>query len=185
MKIWLRVLLAAVGVAVLALVSSPGGDTESTDAGGVALSKRVVDCEDASAGQGSPEWRESSIPADVVGIGRRPLSRMTKESRSTFTAKMPVLVEGHHKAAISVVPSQVGRVELVYGADAGALAGGRGFDKVQFRPCEDRYRTVWPGGIRVTGRRAVRLRIHVENEDPFTISLGRPTTFKDPPNAKS
>lgn len=174
-KVWLRVLVAAVGVAILALVSSPGGDTEAPETPPVALNKKIVGCEDgALTGTGNADWRKNSIPAGVVGIRRRPLSNMTRESRSTFTAKMPVLIEGRQKAGISVVPSQLGRVELVYGEDASTLAGGAGFDKIQFRPCEDKDRTVWPGGIRVTSLKAVRLRVHVEGEDPITISLGHP-----------
>lgn len=180
-KIWVRVLVATVGVVVLVLVSSPGGDTEpSSDS--VKLSRKVVGCEDGTAsGSGPADWRENSIPADVVGIRTRPLSRMTQESRSTYTAKMPVLVEGHHKAGISVVPSHLGRVELIYGRDKGNLAEDKGYDAIQFRPCEDQDRTVWEGGIRVTGRKAVRLRVHVEGEDQFTISLGHPKVREDQP----
>lgn len=174
-KIWTRVLLAAVGVTVLALVSSPGGRTgeDQKEIG----STTIAGCTggEVMMGSGAEDWREDSIDAGPVGIREHPLRGMARSEDGSLYTKMPILIEGHDKVTAAIVANQRDRALLFYGPLAGDADGGApGFERIRFHPCEDKERTVFLGAIRVEGSKAVRLKIIVGDEPSFVISLGRP-----------
>jgi hypothetical protein len=132
-------------------------------------------------GSGSPDWRRTSLDAGPLGVAEHPLSQMSRTRNGQLLAKMPALVEGHAPVTLSVPPQLRHRAFIYYGFHEGP--DGRrstGFDspgssEVVFRPCADKPRTIWPGGIRIKGRRPVRLLVWVEgSSDPIPLALGRP-----------
>ena len=181
MKIWLRVLLAAVGVTILALVSSPGGDTESGDDDKVIGSTTVADCvRGEGVISGSDDWRADSIEAGPVGIHEHPLRSMSRQPDGSLVTNMPILIEGHDKVTVAIASGQRERASLYYGGDAGDPQTDPGYERIRFHPCAEKDRTTWPGYIRVEGGKAVRLKIIVADEPAFIVSLGRPKAGEPP-----
>ena len=174
-KIWSRVLLAAVGVTLLALFSSPGGKTggDQKEIGTTTVAGCVGG--EVMMGSGAENWREDSIDAGPVGIREHPLRGMARSEGGGLYTKMPILIDGHDKVTVAIAPGQRDRALLFYGPLAGDANGGApGFERIRFHPCEDKDRTVFPGGIRVEGSQAIRLKIIVSDEPAFVVSLGRP-----------
>jgi hypothetical protein len=94
---------------------------------------------------------------------------------------MPALVEGHAPVTLSVPQRLRHRVSIYYGFHEGpsgrrsTAIDGPGFSEVVFHPCADKPRTIWPGGIRMTGMRAVRLLVQAEGApQPVPLVLGKP-----------
>ncbi len=155
-------------------------DDDSGDPKESIASTTVARCSIVQAGPGPADWRATSIPAGPVGIRKRPLRTMEKQPDGTFATKMPVLIDGHDKVTVAAVPAMRGRVRLFYGGEATSFDDDTGFERIRFHPCRDRDRTVWPGGIEVRGRGAVRLKVTVAGQKPFVIGLGRPTETRSP-----
>jgi hypothetical protein len=141
-------------------------------------------------GSGSADWRRSSLDAGPVGVHEHPLSHMSRTRDGQLVAKMPALVDGHAPVTLSVPLSLRNRVAIYYGFHEGpdgsrsTAIDGPGFSEVVFHPCLDRPRTIWPGGIRVRGTRAVRLSVIPEGAaEPVPLLLGRPRVqrFTDRP----
>ena len=163
------------GVTVLALVSSPGGNTESGDDDKVIGSTTVAECvRGEGVITGPADWRDDSIEAGPVGIHEHPLRSMTELPDGALTTNVPILIEGTDKVTVAIASGQRDRASLYYGADAGDPESDPGFERIRFHPCRDQERTTWPGNIRVEGDKAVRLKIIVADEASFVISLGRP-----------
>jgi hypothetical protein len=107
---------------------------------------------------------------------------MSETSNGQLIAKMPVIVAGSGRVTLSVPGGQRHRVFLYYGRlmdrsgnPTTQIGRSRGFSEVVFEPCAHKQRTVWPGGIRVRGRRPVHLTVRVEgNPEPIVLPLGRP-----------
>ncbi len=178
----IRVIVAAIGVAILALVSSPGGSSERSTPKQIGTTS-LAKCEGGEAlpGEGSADWRSRSIEAGPVGIRKHPLRSMERQRDRSLVTEMPILIEGHDKVTIAIVAGQRDRALLFYGPLAGDAAGGApGYERIRFHPCTDRDRSVWDGGIRVRGSRAVRLKIIVADQEAFVISLGRPKAAEGP-----
>lgn len=141
-----------------------------------------------TAGSGTPDWRRKSLVAGPLGVFRHPLAKMSETDNGQLIAKMPLLVEGQTPVTLSVPPGQRHRVFLYYGRlrdrsgnPTTQIGRARGFSEVLFEPCADRPRTVWPGGIRVKGRRSVRLVVGVEGRpDAIPLRLGRPKPWTPP-----
>jgi hypothetical protein len=105
-------------------------------------------------------------------------------TRNGFVTKMPLLVEGRAPETVTVsVPSALrDRVFLYYGNVLGrdgkpsfTFAHARGYGETQFQPCDDKPRTIWPGGIRVKGDAPVHLLITpATGSKPILLDLGRP-----------
>lgn len=99
-----------------------------------------------------------------------------------MVAKMPLLIEGHDPVTVSVPPRLRRRVFLYYGTHEGrnggrstSFAGYPGDSSIEFRPCADKPRTIWPGGIRVKGREPVHLFVEAEGGPARAVlPLGRP-----------
>ncbi|MEX2108819.1 MAG: hypothetical protein WD827_08030 [Solirubrobacterales bacterium] len=113
---------------------------------------------------------------------------MSETNSGHLIAKMPVITKGSDLVTLSVPPRQRQRVFLYYGRfedrngnPTGIIGRAHGFSEVTFEPCTDRPRTAWPGGIRVKGRKPVRLTVRVEGDpDPKPLPLGRPTPYQPP-----
>lgn len=139
-------------------------------------------------GSGSPNWRRESLDAGPVGVRQRPLREMSHHGRQgsgQLATKMPLLLEGHERVTVSVPPRLQHRVFLYYGFHEGRN-GGRstsfadypGDSAIEFVPCTDKPRTIWPGGIRVKGRKPVQLLVEVEGGPArVVLPLGRPKPY--------
>jgi hypothetical protein len=136
-------------------------------------------------GSGKPSWRQESLSAGPLGIWRHPLRNMSPYSPrrpNELVTKAPILIEGHETVTLSVPPRLTHRVFLYYGFHEGpdgkrstSFYGYPGSSAIEFQPCSDKPRTVWPGGIRVKGRKPVRLDVTVAGQpDPIPLRLGRP-----------
>jgi hypothetical protein len=137
-------------------------------------------------GHGSADWRSEALVAGPVGVRRHPLSQMSPSPQG-LTTKMPILIEGRapETVTVSVPPALRQRVFLYYGRVAGRdgkpttlFTQARGYSETKFELCDDQPRTVWPGGIRVKGRAAVRLLVEVEGREPIQLRLGRPRLYQ-------
>jgi hypothetical protein len=148
---------------------------------------QVADCQrgPVTAGSGSPDWRRKSLVAGPLGVFRHPLDQMSDTNNDQLIAKMPVLVEGDTPVTLRVPPGERHRVFLYYGRivdrsgnPTTQIGRARGFTEVVFEPCTYKPRTVWPGGIRVRGRRPVRLVVSVEGRrNAIPLRLGRPKPY--------
>lgn len=186
MKIWRRtlpVLLALPLLALAALALSPGNVSIPAWAEGSATRDRVhiADCDLVMAGSGEPSWRRDSLHTSRLGMRRRPLRRMSPASPKRpgrgLTTKAPIIVEGHAPVIMRVPPPLRGRVFLYYGPNNArqfSFTRFRGFSTIEFRPCADRPRTVWPGGLRVIGRKPVSLIVDESGDRPVRLRFGRP-----------
>jgi hypothetical protein len=153
--------------------------------GGAPADSNVAPCDKAIIGHGPADWRSESVVAGPVGVRRHPLNAMSP-TRNGFVAKMPVLIEGRapETVTVSVPPALRGRVFLYYGRILGrdgqpttTFSAARGYSETEFQLCDDKPRTIWPGGIRVKGDKPVRLVVSVEGEAPVPLRLGRPKAY--------
>jgi hypothetical protein len=119
----------------------------------------------------------------------QPLANVVEVKRGQFAARMSVLVSGHDYTVLSVPLALRNRVFLFYGRAAdrsgrplSSLRGVEGFAEVEFQPCRDRPRTVWPGAIRVIGRAPVRLLATIEGQPrSIRLALGSPFPKREAP----
>jgi hypothetical protein len=152
---------------------------------------QVASCDPGpvTIGSGKPTWRRESLSAGPLGIRRNPLSEMGPYSQrkpNVLVTKAPVLVEGPDTVTLSVPPRLAHRVFLYYGFHEGR--DGRrstwfydypGDSSIEFQPCADKPRTIWPGGLRVKGRGPVHLDVTVAGQTkPVVLRLGRPTPLR-------
>jgi len=139
----------------------------------------VARCDRAIVGHGSADWRSESLAAGPVGVFRHPLRRMSPTANGLVT-KMPLLVEGREPetVTVSVPPALRQRVFIYYGKPS-TFQRDPGFGEVEFQPCADKPRTIWPGGIRVKGKAAVRLNVFAEDRaEPYVLRLGKPKAYE-------
>jgi hypothetical protein len=139
----------------------------------------VSPCEKAMIGHGKADWRGESIVAGPVGVRRQPL-RMMSQTKKGLVAKMPILVEGREPETVTVsVPPNLRKRVFLYFGGANYFVEDRGFSEVEFEPCGNKPRTIWPGGIRVKGKAPVRLEVLTEGRDePFFLRLGKPKLYE-------
>jgi hypothetical protein len=141
-------------------------------------------------GSGSPAWRAESLDAGSVGVRQRPLRNMSRwgpQGSGQMVTKMPLLVEGHDPVTVSVPPRLRRRIFLYYGTHEGgdgkrstSFAGYPGDSSIEFRPCTDKPRTIWPGGVRVRGRKPLHLLVEVEGgPSRAVLPLGRPQLYEN------
>jgi hypothetical protein len=150
-------------------------------ASGASADKNVASCHDVFAGHADPHWRRESNVAGPVGMRKWPLREMSAMPNGDLVSKSPLLVEGHSTVTVKVPAALRDRVFLYYGRSPGnktiSYANSQGFGSIEFRPCEDRPRTIWPGGIRVRGRASVHLVVETEGR-PIPLPLGRPQIYR-------
>jgi hypothetical protein len=165
------------GVALLATCSvADAAGTESFN---------TAPCDKAIIGHASADWRRESVTAGPVGVRRDPLGAMSRAGSGEFVTKMPLLVEGQTPLAVSVPPGLRGRVFLYYGRildrsgkPTTSFNQARGYEETEFQPCDDRPRTIWPGGVRIKGTGAVHLTVTVPGRAPMILRLGRPRVYE-------
>ena len=146
----------------------------------------VAPCDKAIIGHGSADWRSESTVAGPVGVRRRPLSQMSRTQNGLVT-KLPLLVEGRAPTTVTVgVPPRLRqRVFLLYGNvldrngnPSFSFRNTRGYSETEFQPCDNKPRTIWPGGIRVKGEKPVHLLVEVEGQaEAIPLRLGRPKAY--------
>lgn len=175
-------LLGILLIVILAVVAGMASASASASA-------NVAPCDMAVRGTGPVDWRERSWRAGPVGVFERPLARMQRTKRG-LVAKMPLLVEGQEAVTVSVPPGLRGRVFLYYGEmrdrhgePSTSFANTAGYEETRFEPCPGRARTPWPGGIRIRGGKAVRLRVRTDAGAVFVLRLGRPQVYS--PSARA
>jgi hypothetical protein len=153
---------------------------------GSTANSNVAPCEKAIIGHGSANWRNESVVAGPVGVRRHPLNAMS-QTRNGYVTKMPLLVESRapETVTVSVPPGLRDRVFLYYGRILGrdgqpttSFAEARGYSETEFQPCDDKPRTIWPGGIRVKGDKPVHLLVSAEGRPTASLRLGRPEAYK-------
>ena len=155
-------------VVVLALEPASGASTD----------KNVASCNDnVLNGHGRAGWRSESNVAGPVGVPKWPLRRMAAMKNGDLVAKVWMIVEGTSPVVVKVPQSMRERVFLYYGRGPNhrslSFAESNGFNEVEFKPCEDRPRTIWPGGLRVKGKGSVHLVVEAEGKTSV-LKLGRP-----------
>ncbi|HVS99912.1 MAG TPA: hypothetical protein VHE08_05285 [Solirubrobacterales bacterium] len=168
--------LVIAAVVVLALEPAAGAGTEAN----------VADCSQAIIGSGRATWRSESVVAGPVGVNGAAIRTMSRTGSGDLINKMPLLVEGEDAVTVSVPRALRKRVFLYYGQLEGrdgkpthSFAEARGTGETKFRPCTDKPRTVWGGGIRVRGTGPVRLLVHQDGgAEPAILHLGRPRVYK-------
>lgn len=114
----------------------------------------------------------------------------TRRQPNVLVTKAPILIEGEDPVTLTVPPRLAHRVFLYYGFHEGAdgkrstsFYGSPGSSVIEFQPCPDKPRTIWPGGLRVKGRKPVHLNVTVASQpDPIQLQLqlGRPTVYALP-----
>ena len=134
----------------------------------------LAECRGAMVGSSTKYWRRTSLSAGPLGVRRHALQTSVMENRpGHFTTKMPVLIEGHDEVTLSPFPRVRERVLLGYGRS------NKYAPSMTFRPCRDQPRTIWPGGIRVKGRVAVKFYVTVAGRGTRVLNLGRPKPMRD------
>jgi hypothetical protein len=170
----------------MSLLAVPLALALAASAGGATPASNVATCDKAIIGHGSADWRSESIAAGPVGVRRRPLKRMSP-SRRGLTTKMPILIEGRapETVTVSVPPTLRKRVFLYYGRVIGRdgkpttlFTEARGYSQVEFELCDDKPRTIWPGGIRIKGRAPVHLLVESPEGKSVRLSLGQPRPYR-------
>jgi hypothetical protein len=162
-------------IAPLAVVPAAAAPTEP----------HVASCDPGPVmiGSGKANWRRESLSAGPLGIRRNPLSEMSPYSQrkpNVLVTKAPILVEGSEPVTLSVPSRLTHRVFLYYGFHEGrdgkrstSFHGFPGSSSVEFRPCADKPRTIWPGGIKVKGTEPVWLEVTVAGV-VRSLRLGHP-----------
>ncbi|HEY0280418.1 MAG TPA: hypothetical protein VGC32_19295 [Solirubrobacterales bacterium] len=153
-------------------------------ASGASIDKNVASCKDnVLISHGKDGWRSESNVAGPVGVPRWPLRWMAPMKNGDLVTKAGVLVEGSAPVLVKVPESLRERVFLYYGrgpkGGSISFAESNGFNEVEFQPCEDRPRTIWPGGLRVKGKGSVHLVVEAEGK-MSVLKLGRPKVYEPP-----
>jgi hypothetical protein len=117
-------------------------------------------CQNAIIGSGRPDYRKRSThegPFSLFGSGRD-FSNASRQGQVLVT-KMPAIVAGHAWVTVTVSPADQGRARLLYGSLHSPRSLQDGARSVLFKPCADKSRTVFPGGMVMTSRRPVTLQV--------------------------
>jgi hypothetical protein len=170
--------------AIVAIVLAIGGASEPVEAPEANVAACVPS--ETITGPGPADWRRASITAGPVAVTRGPLRKMVEAKSGQLYAKMGLLVAGHQYVVLSVPAALRERVFLYYGRildnhrrRTTSFFGARGYAEIEFRPCRDRPRTVWPGGIRVIGHTPVNLLVTIEGHSTSVpLSLGKPVVYR-------
>ena len=170
--------------AILAIVLAVGGASEPVEA----TEANVAACSPSETviGSGPADWRRGSVVAGPVAVSRRPLRQMSEGRNGQLYTKMGLLVAGHQFVVISVPLALRNRVFLYYGQildnegnPTRSFHGARGYAETEFRPCRDKPRTIWPGGVRVIGHGPVNLLVTIEGRSASVpLPLGRPLLLR-------
>jgi hypothetical protein len=172
--------VAATGIVIAAVVV-----LALEPASGAPSKRNVAECRYVFAGHGDSHWRSESNVAGPVGVRKWPLRDMSRMPNGDLVSKSPLLVEGHAPVTVRVPEALRGRVFLYYGNGPGgkptiSYGNSNGFSSIEFRPCQDRPRTIWAGGFRVRGEGSVHLVVEAGGQSTV-LHLGRPRLYQPKP----
>jgi hypothetical protein len=158
-------------VVVLALEPASGASTD----------KNVAGCDGAMNVHPNPSWRAAAGEAAAGPVGmERSLLRRMQPGEDGGQVVGSLLVEGQEPVTVKVPAALREEVYLYFGPGEGgkkiSFSESNGFSEVEFRPCEDRRQTIWPGGVRVHGAHSVHLVVEAEGKTAV-LKLGRPQRF--------
>lgn len=178
--------LVVVAVGAVGVVLAIGGASEPAES----AEANVAPCAPGvtTAGTAPVAWGPQTVATGPVAVDRQPLERMFEAKNGWLYAKMPLRVAGHRYVIVSVPAELRKRVFLYYGRihDAEGHAttsffAAPGYGETEFRPCHDRPRTAWTGGLRVKGRAPVALEVTIEGDrHTLRLPLGRPKPYTAP-----
>ena len=139
----------------------------------------VAECHSAILGNADARWRQRSTVIGNLGFyGPARDFRLAHRSGKggDLITKMPVIIEGNSGATVWVPRGERDRVALLFGAiptgDLYRIEDGHA--KVRFKPCTDRERTGWVGGLVLHDRRPIALKVRlVGANQTHTVVLGR------------
>lgn len=158
---------------VVGVLMSCGSDEDDSQR----LRAAVASCEEAMAGSSGPSWRRDATtagPFGFFGAGRRFRGPVMRElDNGQFLTKVPVIVDGKRPVVLRVPEDELGRVGLDYGDLRTEEAIEDAPTEVTFRPCRDRPRTGWPGGLLLQDRRPITVLVKVAGEEPRPLRVGR------------
>jgi hypothetical protein len=171
MKLFKTAALTGIVIAAVVVLALEPASGASTD-------KNVASCNDnVLIGHGKVGWRRESNSSGPVGVPKWPLREMAAMKNGDLVTKAAVLVDGSAPVVLKVPESLRERVFLYYGRGMNdrsiSFAESNGFNEVEFQPCEDRPRTIWPGGLRVKGEGSVHLTVEAEGKTSV-LKLGQP-----------
>jgi len=131
----------------------------------------TASCERAALGPGLRDWRRRS-----TSVGRRfgllgpfrDFGRLNRYRNNLLRAKIPAVVQGHEPVLLRIPVRQRRRVALGY---SGGRPNGR-YAQVEFRPCEHKPRTWWPGGLLLRDRQPITLTVQIGGREAVPIRIG-------------
>jgi hypothetical protein len=169
--------VTAIALVVAAVVVFFGESASGQEPG---ANSNVAACRNVLNGHGDSHWRRESVVAGPVGVAKRPLRQMWRAPSGNLYAKMGILVEGYEPVTVRLPAALRNRVFLYYGQMTGrdgkpttSFADTPGYAATEFRPCTDRPRTIWPGGLRIKGTAPVHLIVEAEGRS-MPLRLGKP-----------
>lgn len=125
-------------------------------------------------------WRKkSTVVGDFGFYGTAgDLSGFRPHRRAALQVKLPVMIEGHSGATVSIPRSERNRVALIL-ADVPRRGPGNsyrirdGYGSVRFEPCESKEWTAWTAGLALAEGRATVFVVEVDDAPrPERVSLG-------------
>lgn len=179
-------MVSAFGVALLLLVGGCGASAAGDDpATGTAAAAAPVDlrtiasCREAALGHGDDRWRKRSATAGPFGLYgpgrdfRHPYVVFDRDN-GYLGVKLPAFVAGTRAVTVSVPERFRDRVGLDFGDLWTAKTIAKANTTVTFRPCRERPRTAWPGGLVLADRRPVVFTVQVEGRERIrSLRVGR------------
>jgi pimeloyl-ACP methyl ester carboxylesterase len=135
--------------------------TVTPDPGRAAAPRKIVArCDQAIIGPGRRNWRKHSVVAGRFGLSRADRGFPTAvRVGEALIVKLFALVEGQREVTLKVPRSERGRVGFFYGPVRSVKSVAEAPWQVTFKPCSDKPRTAFPGGLALTERRPVALEV--------------------------
>lgn len=183
----------AIGLAACddAQVVDQGGETAtSAEATLRGSDTPSVDCGAAIVDRVDPTWRSRSVVSGRFGLygDSGDLRTADRWGRDAYWTKIPVILDGHRAAMLRVASRDRHRVGLTYGPDASSPGTSTdGADsltaaprEMRFVPCQDRSPSAWPGGLILSDRKTVSLRVRVNGGRWRSLSIQGATLSSRP-----
>ena len=141
--------------------------------------RTIASCREAALGNGDDRWRRRSATAGPFGLygpGRdfRHKRVVFEHDNGYLGVKIPAFVAGQRAVTVTVRERFRDRVGLDFGDLWSANTIAKANTEVSFRPCRDRPRTAWPGGLVLADRRPVVFTVQVEGRERiWSLRVGR------------
>lgn len=163
----LVLVLAGCGSSVGSVTGPPRPDSKP-----IARGAAVLTCDTYPfIGSGPADWRRDSAHAGPLGLGGSGRDFTSgqlgpRAEDGLYHVKIPVLLEGHRPAVLSVPLASRSRVGIE------TVSSDRPLASVTLRPCPDKPRTIWAAGLALRGRSPVTLEVRV-GARLLTLEVGR------------